>query len=162
MAQVAVRRGEARSTGKPGGQRFKRHSAHVCTEHPPVPATERHGGAGERPSGGEGHHRGDALMDCAQGLVGAWASMTPLKAARPRAGVDVARGKKEPGEGRPESARAARGQWPTLVSIDGAPRERWPTIVSTGNWEVRRRPWRPGPRLRLGHARRRWMVARTL
>ena len=94
---MAVRRREASGTRKPGEQRFKRHSAHVCTEHPPVPATERHGGAGERPSSREGHHRGDALMDYTQGLVGAWASMTPLNAVRLRARVDVARGMGEPG-----------------------------------------------------------------
>ena len=47
-------------------------------------------------------------MDCTQSLVGTWASMTPLNAARPRAGVDVARGRETWGKSRQESARRAR------------------------------------------------------
>ena len=34
---------------------------------------------------GEGHRRADAFMGCIQCLVGTWASMTSLNAARPRA-----------------------------------------------------------------------------
>ena len=74
---MAVRRGKASGTTPPGGRRLERHFADVSVKHPPVPTTKRHGGAGERPSGGEGHRREDALMDFIQGLVGTWASMTP-------------------------------------------------------------------------------------
>ena len=57
-------------------------------------------------------------MDCTQSLVGTWASMTPLNAARPRAGVDVARG------------RETWGEEPTGVSKKSAEkREREPTGV---------------------------------
>ena len=44
-----------------------------------------------------------ASKGCKQGLVGAWASMTPLNAARPSAGVDV-------------TSRGTWGEEPTGVS----------------------------------------------
>ena len=110
MAQVAVRRGEANGTTPLGELRLWRHSADVSAEHPPVPTTKRHGGAEERPSGGEGHHRRDALMDCTQSLVGTWASMTPLNAARPRARVEVARGREDLGRKTDRNQQEERGE----------------------------------------------------
>ena len=49
-------------------------------------------------------------MDCTQSLVGTWASMTPLNAARPRAGVDVARGREDLGRKADRNQQEERGE----------------------------------------------------